>query len=477
MTLTIRTKMMLWYTLVLAVGLTVFAAVSYFALERALGRATDDALLSAAGAFATSIEAEFQESTTGLTDEGLGAEAAIEEAVGEFRSTEHGFAVYDPAGRLVATTALGGSGPSEAAPPQALGSLLVESRRDGAAFATFAGEVGDRRAAGVTLQVGGRPFTLVCTRDLRAHLATLALVRRSLAFAAPLVLAFAALGGVFLMRRALAPIAAMGTMAESITARNLHERLPVANPTDEAGRLARIINDLLARLEGSFTQQRRFMADASHELRTPVSVIRGEAEVAISQPDRPAADYRESLGIVYDEARRLARIVDDLFLLARADAGQVPLRYSRFYLDETVSEVARALRTLAASRGVRITVETPGEVSYRGDEELIRGLAMNLLENALRYTPEGECVRVRLRRDEGSCTLEVENPGPSIPAEAQLRVFDRFYRFDSSRTRLGGGAGLGLSISRWIAEAHGGRLSLGRSDDHGTVFAATLPSS
>jgi signal transduction histidine kinase len=218
------------------------------------------------------------------------------------------------------------------------------------------------------------------------------------------------------------------------------------------------------------------MADASHELRTPVSVIQGESEVSISQTDRPADDYRESLAVVNDEARRLARIVDELFLLARADAGQVPLRPARFYLDETVGEVARALRTHAASRGVRLTVETLGESSYFGDEGLVRSLVMNLLENALRFTPEGEAVRVRLQRHEGSFALEVENPGPPIPAEAQQRVFERFFRADSTRARAGNGAGLGLSISRWIAEAHGGALRLERSDERGTMFVATLPS-
>lgn len=477
MKVTIRTKLTLWYSLVLALGLAAFAAVSYVALERALERSTDDALLDAAAAFIGFVETEFQEVDAGGTEEAGAEEASIVEAAGELKSSEYSFAAYDEAGRPVATSQAPPPSASDTVPPRVLGALLAATGRDGRSLVTY--EVNDRirRAAGVTFLVGGRSYAVVVTRDLRAHEATLARVRRSLAIATPFILAFAALGGVFLTRRALAPMGDMGTMAESITAHNLHERLPVPNPTDELGRLASIINDLLARLEGSFAQQRRFMADASHELRTPVSVIQGEAEVAISQPDRSATDYRESLGIVHDEARRLARIVDELFLLARADAGQVPLRLSRFYLDETVAEVARALRTLAASRGVRITVETPGEVSYRGDEELIRGLAMNLLENGMRYTPEGECVRVRLRRDEGSCALEVENPGSPIPAEAQSRVFDRFFRADTSRTRLGGGAGLGLSISRWIAEAHGGRLCLDRSDEHGTVFVATLPDS
>jgi signal transduction histidine kinase len=271
----------------------------------------------------------------------------------------------------------------------------------------------------------------------------------------------------------------MGDQAERIEAASLHERLRVANERDEVGRLARVFNALLARLEAAFEQQRRFMADASHELRTPVAIVRGEAEVSLSRPDRGAEDYRESLDIIHDEGRRLARIVDDLFTLARADAGQRPLEVSDFYLDEVAAESVRAVRSLAERRGVRVSCDTSGEMPFHGDEALVSRLIVNLLDNAIKHTPAGGQVRLRTETAGAVYVMTVEDTGLGIPAAAQPFVFDRFFRADSARSHTGAeggsGAGLGLSIARWIAEAHGGLVRLVRSTDSGTEFAVTLP--
>jgi heavy metal sensor kinase len=315
----------------------------------------------------------------------------------------------------------------------------------------------------------------------------LADIGKALFLVIPIALVIASAGGYFLARKSLAPVVAMSEKAARMGAQNLHERLPVLNARDELGYLASTFNDLLDRLTRSLEQQRRFMADASHELRSPVSVIRGEAEVALSQTRTPE-EYRGSLEIALDEARRLSQIVDDLFTLARADAGQYPLRPRDFYLEELAVECVRAARSMAASRGVTLSYEPDGEMPIHGDEALVRRLTMNLLDNAIKYSPEGGKINVDCQRSGSEYSLTVQDSGPGIPAEAQEKIFERFFRLDPARTQnrreLGPvetaaptttGAGLGLAIARWIAEAHHGRLILAHSDASGSTFAAFLP--
>jgi heavy metal sensor kinase len=273
----------------------------------------------------------------------------------------------------------------------------------------------------------------------------------------------------------------MGDRAARINASNLSERLPVPKARNELGRLSQIFNELLSRLDLSFEQQRRFMADASHELRTPVAIVCGESEVALSQQVRSTEEYRESLAIVHDEGRRLTRIVEDLFTLTRADAGQYKFEPATFYLDETIGECVRAVRSLAAQHGLELQYKYTGdELLFRGDEGLIRRLILNLLDNAIKFTPAGGQVRVNIARDDSSYALRITDTGTGIPVEAQPLIFERFYRVDQARSRNGetggsGGAGLGLSIVSWIVEMHGGRISLERSDKSGSTFLIILP--
>jgi two-component system OmpR family sensor kinase len=250
---------------------------------------------------------------------------------------------------------------------------------------------------------------------------------------------------------------------------------------------------LLARLDSSFDLQRQFMTDASHELRTPLSVMRTATQVILERPRRDENEYRDALAMIDDQTRRLARIVDDMFTLARADAGRRPLANSAFYLDELIAETARAAGVLAARKGVAVETARLPEISYYGDEHLLRQMLLNLLDNAIRHTPAGGGVRVNLNQFEKRYEVVVADTGDGIPVEAQPHIFERFYRADKARMRsdatinsaseaanggangAGGGAGLGLAIARWVAEAHGGAIRLVRSDPAGTVFAVTLP--
>jgi heavy metal sensor kinase len=303
-------------------------------------------------------------------------------------------------------------------------------------------------------------------------------IRNNLFIAVPIALALAGLGGWFLAKRSLAPVVAMSDRARKISAENLEERLPLINPRDELGKLASTFNELLTRLETSFTQQRRFMADASHELRTPLSVIRTATDVTLGREHRDELEYRDALKIASEQTHRLTRIVEDMFTLARADAGNRALEESDFYLDELVSETARAAGVLAKSKGITLDQDNYSEMLCRGDEGLLRQMLMNLLGNSIKHTPPGGVVRISVEQTNGNYQITVADTGGGIPAEAQPHVFERFFRADKSRARAGsdgGGAGLGLAIAKWIAEAHKGKLELKHSDMSGTVFVASLP--
>jgi heavy metal sensor kinase len=273
----------------------------------------------------------------------------------------------------------------------------------------------------------------------------------------------------------------MTQKARRMSAENLEQRLPITNANDELGRLAATFNELLGRLDESLSQQRRFMADASHELRTPLSVMRTATGVTLEQEQRSESEYRDALRVIDEQARRLTRIVADMFTLARADAGRRTLNPSDFYLDELLWESVRAAEILGSRKDVTIKVGTLAGVPYRGDEGLLRQLILNLLDNAIKHTPSGGEVQVSLESQNSQYRIIVSDSGTGIPSEAQPHIFERFYRVDKSRSRteasdLGAGAGLGLSIARWIAEIHHGRVELQSSDSTGSIFVASFPS-
>jgi len=232
----------------------------------------------------------------------------------------------------------------------------------------------------------------------------------------------------------------------------------------------------LARLESAFKEQQRFVADASHELRTPLAVLRGETEVALSKT-RTIDEYQQSLFLINDEAERLSRIVEDLFILARQpiDAPAALIK-EELSLNEMVRDCVRAAQVLALRKGVRLeTMNDSAPLVCNGDEELLKRMILNLLDNAVKYTPKGGEILVALARENGIARILVRDTGVGIPESDQLRVFDRFYRVDKARSRELGGAGLGLSIVRWIVEAHEGKISIDSTPGRGSEFTVELP--
>jgi len=294
----------------------------------------------------------------------------------------------------------------------------------------------------------------------------------------PLGLALALLMGSWISRRALAAVDQIITEVREITdGRSLHRRLAEPLVKDELGRLAETLNQMMTRLERSFAALRRFTADASHELKTPLTVLRAGVERAITTPNLPQ-DTLATLEETLQEIKRMTELVDALLTLARADEGIAPLHREPVDLREIVEEVRETGELLAEESGVRVEVATPPEpMVVSVDATRIRQLILNLLTNAVKYTPPGGTVRMQLGAADGRVTLSVADTGIGIAPGDLPHIFDRFWRADSARTRTGErpGAGLGLAISKWIAEAHGGRIDVVSRPGRGTTFTVTLP--
>ena len=294
---------------------------------------------------------------------------------------------------------------------------------------------------------------------------------RTLTIGIAAALMVAVLGGLLIGKLALRPLSAMAEQAAALGERNLTTRLAAPHPRDELGQLASAFNGLLGRLSSVLSSQRQFMADASHQLRTPVSVLRTTADVTLRRTHRPEPDYREAITIVTEQAVRLTKLVDAMFVLSRAEAGGRTLRPEPVYLDEIVAECARGLSVIAAERGVRVETTGDTDVAFVGDDDCLRQLFMNLLDNAVAHTRAGGLVTAHTHLTEQQISVRITDQGEGIPAADHERIFERFTRLDQHRP----GAGLGLPIARWMAEAHGGTLELDSSSSEGSVFLVTLP--
>lgn len=293
--------------------------------------------------------------------------------------------------------------------------------------------------------------------------------------AVPFVLVLAGVAGYFLARRALVPLGEMAKRAEQITSDRLHERLPVGEAGDELGHLATVFNNLLARLEQSFEQLRRFTSDASHELRTPLTSIRSVGEVAL-QKDGGREEYRDAIGSMLEEANRLTSLVDSLLTISRADAGRIQLHPTTFSVMDLAREAASLFEVFVEEKSQRIVVEGDESVNVRGDRVFLRQALVNIIHNAVKYSPEGGLISVLVNYEaRGNIRVEVIDSGPGIPPEHAAKVFDRFYRVDESRSREAGGAGLGLAIAQWAVQVHGGDIHLRTAQGEGCTFQILLP--
>lgn len=461
----LHARLTLWYVGAFSVVLILFSAGVYVFVDRSLHERLD-----------TNLRLTLQIASATLTRYAANSGgASATEALEDPRFPNQVVALVDPQGHVLARR------PASSALPLRLPSFPLPSSESPQFYELEdSGPDADDGCRGVYLRVSdaSRGYSFLVVAESTELLSDqLDALENVLVIAIVLALLFAGSGGWLLAGKSLAPVAAMAAAAERITGQNLEERLPVRNPRDELGRLAYTFNSLLSRLSGAFSQQRQFMADASHELRTPVSVVRTATQVTLEKPHREESEYRDALGTIEQQTQRLGRIVNDMFVLARADSNGVVVQSAEMYLDEVLSEAAQTTALLAQKKGIVLKIPALNEAHYRGDEGLLRQLFINLLDNAIKHTPAGGTVQFFLEQREFEYRVTVADTGAGIPPEAQPYIFDRFFRADKSRTQNddGNGAGLGLSIARWIAEVHHGRLTLEHSDASGSVFSVSLP--
>jgi heavy metal sensor kinase len=320
---------------------------------------------------------------------------------------------------------------------------------------------------------GIQPAALVIAHSTKQIDQALAGLVRTLIIAVPLALALAAGGGIFLARRALKPVDKIAQTAQEIEESDLSRRINV-NTKDELGRLAATLNEMIGRLEKAFQRQKQFTSDASHELRTPLSVIEAESTLAL-QKERPSTDYRQSLEIISQESRQMSSLIDQLLTLARADAGKEQWNFTEVNLGKLISNLSTDVEVLCQEKGLSFQLGQPQDLVVKGDEARLRELFMNLLDNAIRYTPAPGTVSISLRREGQMAVVAITDTGIGIPAEDIPFIFERFYRVDKSRSRAEGGTGLGLAICRHIAEAHGGKIEVESQMGTGSTFSVWLP--
>jgi two-component system, OmpR family, sensor kinase len=457
MTLSIRTRLTLWFTAAMVVALTAFS-VGVVWLHGRWARAQFDAeLATLATALSKVVLEELSES------------GSLKRAVAEARTSmdvpERAMAVLDTTGGLIAAKWHGFHYSDGAVP---LGT---------SALAGTETLIQDHQAWRVITRHESSSFgnyvILVAGPMERLHRQQ-TLLTSVLLVAAPLVVLMTSGGFWWVASSALRPMTTMAAQAAAITVQSEAWRLEAPATHDELGQLARAFNSLLDRLLAASQMQRQFMADASHELRTPVSAIQTAAEVTLAKPAREDWEYRDALTIVNEQSARLGRIVEDMMSLARADAGGLhPVRRS-VYVDDIAAECVRAIGVVAAAREVQLVASLEPDISINGDDAMLHQLMTNLLDNAVRYTTPGGRVAIIVARDGASVTVTVSDTGPGIPPSDRDRVFDRFVRLDPARSATSG-AGLGLPIARWIAEAHGGTLVVEENLSGGCSFVARLP--
>lgn len=322
----------------------------------------------------------------------------------------------------------------------------------------------------------GLTFIIAMGASTRDTYETLEAFRNYLLLSAPLVLLISGIGGYMLSRRALAPVDALTRTARTISGQNLSSRLEKLETGDELQRLSDTLNEMLERIEKAFLRITQFTGDASHELRTPISLMRTEAEIALRRERDPDA-YREALQYILKETERASVLIEDLLALARADSGKEFLQLQAIELGDFVRGFVTGWQPLVSSTGHQLTwtASSDRQVWVMADEAALRRVLTILLDNAVKYTPAPGCIDVSLGDGESGAIVTVSDTGPGISAEEQPKVFERFYRVDKARRRAVSGAGLGLAIARWIVERHGGTIALESASGQGSKFSVHLP--
>jgi len=462
-TRSIRFRLTVWYAGLLALLLLLFGASTYLGLRHYLNQTLNESL----GRQARQIGESF------LIDVATGGEGYVISEINEHYAPELN-------NRFVRVTRADGSMLYVSGKPK-------ESRFDPSTVSVVGAPVSqdyvrEAHAPGGVLLIYTHPFTERSGQHFLIEVGApyeqvevvLYGLLLALALGLPLTVIVAISGGWLLMRKALNPVDEITRGAEQITSRNLSQRLPVARTGDELERLSAALNRMIERLEESFLYVSRFTADASHELRTPLTILRGELEAASGQPE-VAPDLRETIESAMEETERLARIVESLMAISRLDAGEARMECDALDLAELAASTTEQMRLLAEDKEIALRCESEELVSIEGDRARLKQVIVNLVDNAIKYTPAGGLVGVKVCASNGRALLEVNDNGVGIPPEALPHIFERFFRVDKARSRQMGGAGLGLSIIKAIVTAHGGQVRVESVEGRGSRFLVELP--
>lgn len=453
--LSLRTKLTAWYFAVLAGTFSLFSVVAYLAMETSIHATVDGELRGRARLIRGLMERHAREGLERLPHE-LREHSQLE-------SEGNLFEIADAQGNWIYRSVAAGQK-----------DVPLSSAKDGTVETLHVQGVPWRMFTTVAV-VTGHPYRIQVAASIENYVEALHRFGWTMVLLAPFLLALASAGGYWMSRRALMPVDRITSTARSISGNNLSSRLEVPQTGDELQRLSETLNSMLDRLEKAFRDVIQFTADASHELRTPVAIVRTRTELALRKP-RAEADYRETLGQILKEVEGMSYLLDELMFLARTDSGVASLTRARTDLVESVNNACAQGRTLAETKRVSFTAQIPSEpVWVEGDPPSLQRAFLILIDNAVKYTTPGGSVTVSLSSKNGSAVGEVRDTGIGIPAEDLPNIFKRFYRADKARSRESGGAGLGLSIGRWIVEAHGGEIEVHSTPQRGSVFRVKLP--
>lgn len=455
--LSIGLRLTVWYLAIFAVAQIVFASGMWLTLRYHLYAITDDNLRDEIADLRTLLESQAPDASNAALQEALGRSYADS---GEYLE------LYDQSGNLIFQS------PALRDRQLAWKAATVDGSE---AFQNLSIDKKHLRFITRWMESGNRRFLVHFGLSARQVRETLEAFQEYLWMAAPLVFLLAAGVGYWLSRRALAPVDQLTRTARTVSGSNLSGRLEKLHTGDELQRLSDTLNEMLDRIEVAFRRVSQFTADASHELRTPISLIRTEAELALRR-SRDAEEYRTALGHIQAETERTTHLLEQLLALARADSGRETLEIGPLDPRILVQQVADAWGNVVRARGLEFSAEiTTEDVSVLGDESALRRVLEILLDNALKYSSEAGSVRLRLAKAGECAVVSVEDRGVGIPANEREKIFERFYRVDKARSHTLGGSGLGLSIARWIVQQHGGAISVKSKVGEGSVFEVTLP--
>jgi heavy metal sensor kinase len=454
----IGVRLMLWYVAIFAIGELVFGATMFFVLRHNLYDLVDDGLESQVDDLKTFLESQKDSSV-----------AKVREELAETYGIEHSgdfLQVYSESGDLLYNSAYLQAHPSPLVPPDQIKRPLYRSRRvDGRHF----------RFAFLKFNANGHIYTVEMGAGADDAVETLQEFRSYLLMFAPILLLVAAGVGYWISRRALAPVDMLVKRAREVGGSNLSSRLPKLETGDELQRLSDTLNEMLDRIETAFRRVTQFTGDASHELRTPVSLIRTEAELALRR-SRGEQEYKESLQQILHEAERTTVLIEQLLALARADSGREALRMEPVDLRQTLQSVCNGWQQVSTIRELQFSSNIgDGSAFVMGDETMLRRVIDILLDNAFKYTSSPGSVRLSLEQQGERAVITVKDSGVGIANEEQSKIFERFYRVDKARSRSQGGTGLGLAIAEWIVTQHRGSIGVESRPGEGSAFRVDLP--